>query len=192
MQKWPCVQNLHRVAPSSSWYLPASHWSHDAWPAAAVKVPAAHRVSSKLPVGLNKPALVIEHSAALVRSVLSPYVPALHGRGAAAPSGQKEPLTHALHAVAPSPFSYLPGAHFLHVCCSGSSLYVPALHGVGTELPTGQKEPLLHTSQSSTLVMRIPTGRTVPPGHGNGVEALSGQYEPRAHGLHSVDPRASW
>ena len=90
------------VAPEASWYVPALHWSHEPRPSPAVNVPAAQRVGFLLPVGEKYPASVREHSTALVRSVASPYRPATHGSGAAAPSGQKEPLAHALHDVAPS------------------------------------------------------------------------------------------
>ena len=43
------------------------------------------------------------------------YLPPSHGRAAAAPGGQYDPCSHALHAVAPSVSWYSPPTHGVHL-----------------------------------------------------------------------------
>ena len=52
----PAGQTLHVVCPSSSWYSPAGHLSHDDAPSLAAIVPAVHGVEMIEPVVHEEPA----------------------------------------------------------------------------------------------------------------------------------------
>ena len=134
-------------------FLQASHAAAPEWLTA---VPAAHGVSTVLPVGAKWPAVVSVHSLRLVRLVALEYVPSLHGSAALAPSGQYEPRVHAWHSWRPVSFINVPGRHLLHVGCSSSSCTVPGLHAVCSMLPVGAKWPavvLLHSPAMARSVM---------------------------------------
>ena len=55
------------------------------------------------------------------------------------------------------------------------STQVPALQLAAVAEPTGQKVPTGHVSQSSALVIVMPTSIVVPPGHGSGAAEPSSQ-----------------
>ena len=100
-------------------------------------VPAAHGVSSVLPVGAKWPAVVSVHSLRLVRLVALEYDPFLHGSAAPAPSGQYEPGLQATHPSSPPLAWYLPAAHMTHVAMLAFGATVPGLHAVCWVLPVG-------------------------------------------------------
>lgn len=96
------MQALHAVDPAASWYSPAEHIVHSDWPVLTANVPGVHGACAVEPVAHDEPAGHTVHSAALVRLATSEYEPAGHGSSADAPSGQKLPPLHGLHATAPS------------------------------------------------------------------------------------------
>ena len=169
------MHRLQPVAPVAFWYVPGSHCTQAPSRPTAATVPAAHAVCSVLPVGLKCPGAVGLHSAALVRLVKLEKLPSSHGRGAAEPSLQYEPASHATHAVAPSLSWYVPGAHLTHDSTRAWSLNVPALQLVAEALPTGQNTPVEQGSQSAALVITTPTFLVVPPGHGSGAAEPAAQ-----------------
>ena len=91
-------------------------------------VPAAHGVSTVLPVGAKWPAVVSVHPRRLVRLVALEYEPFLHGSAALAPSGQYEPGSQATHVCSPSSAWYVPASHLSHVPCFATGWTVPGLH----------------------------------------------------------------
>ena len=98
-------------------------------------VPAAHGVSTVLPVGAKWPAVVSVHSLRLVRLVALEYEPFLHGSAALAPSGQYEPGSQATHVCSPSLVWYVPAAHLSHLPLPALGWTVPGLHLVCSVLP---------------------------------------------------------
>ena len=116
-------------------------------------VPAAHGVSTVLPVGAKWPTVVFVHSVRLVRLVALEYEPFLHGSAALAPSGQYEPGSQATHACSPSPVWYVPAVHLTHVAMLASGATVPGLHLLGSAAPVPHADPGGHSRQSSGLVI---------------------------------------
>ena len=111
-------------------------------------VPAAHGVSTVLPVGAKWPAVVSVHSLRLVRLVALEYEPFLHGSAALAPSGQYEPGSQATHVCLPSLAWYVPAAHLSHTPLPAMGWTVPGRHCVWLREPVEQDEPAGHVVQS--------------------------------------------
>ena len=99
-QRKPRVQLEQAVLPRVDAKVPARQSSQVARLPNLAKVPPAHGVGSREPVGAKKPGSAAVHSPALARLVALEKLPSRHGRGADAPSGQKEPPSHGLHSVA--------------------------------------------------------------------------------------------
>ena len=89
-------------------------------------VPAAHGVSTVLPVGAKWPAVVSVHSLRLVRLVALEYEPFLHGSAVLAPSGQYEPALQATHACLPSSAWYFPAVHSSQKAAAEAAATKPA------------------------------------------------------------------
>ena len=95
-------QALHAVEPDASWNSPATHIAQTASPTLDANVPGAHSACAVDPVAQADPSGHAEHSLELVRFATFEYEPAGHGSSADAPSGQKLPPLHTLHATMPS------------------------------------------------------------------------------------------
>ena len=165
--------------------------SHVAAPEWLTAVPAAHGVSSVLPVGAKWPAVVSVHSLRLVRLVALEYEPFLHGSAAPAPAGQYEPGTQATHACLPSSVWYVPASHLVHAPMLATGATVPGLHLVGSVLPVGEKLPLSDGVHSLGAV-RLVEIECVPFLHGSAALAPSGQYEPGSQATHACSPSLAW
>jgi len=131
--------------------VPAAHGEHSSVFGAAEKEPALQLRIGAAPPAQKWPSSHAKHSGSPLASDTLPYVPGgqLAGSSMVAPSGQKLPLRHALQAVAPVAFVYVPEAHSSHRPSSSSPADEPALHSCASDEPSGQKLPrgqLVHSS----------------------------------------------
>ena len=58
--------------------------------------------------------------------------------GTTLPCGQRKPVSHSTHAVAPVAFWCEPSAHGVHCLLVSAAAYVPASHGVRSLGPAKQ------------------------------------------------------
>ena len=107
----------------------------------AVIEPGAHVVGAVEPVAHAEPAGHTVQLSACERPGVSEKVPSRHGSSAAAPGGQYEPASHALHAVAPSASWYVPPAHCVQLSFEAIDefVYVPLAHMLWVVLPVAAK-----------------------------------------------------
>ena len=75
-------------------------------------------------------------------------MPAGHGSGSAAPSGQKEPATHATQPDSPLDGWCVPASQLAHTDSPVASLYVPGAHSIGAVLAVPQLLPTVHSVHS--------------------------------------------
>ena len=164
-ENFPAAHCAHVVAPVSSVYFPGTHKTH-AVAAAAENCPGAQDVHWYCPAAENFPAAHSAHVVAPVSFVYFPgthvahvALPAdaaifpgthdAHGSAAAlalpatqsphddAPSAEKRPAGHAVHAWSPAVFLYVPAAHALQ--------HTPVLHSLLWQ----QLQQMPHTSSSA-------------------------------------------
>ena len=187
----PAPHGAHPLAPPDAPKNPAAHGAHAVDPAAAANDPATHaeHASPSAPAE-NDPAPHVAHAYADVMTPpgrhrhrplpVAPLVKALasHGRHAVALpleyeltghgtcgvvlSGQKCPIPHVAHAVAPptatneplahgrhddipDPFANVPAAHVAHVDSPPPAENVPALHAIAA--PARHIDPAWHAAQ---------------------------------------------
>ena len=115
--------------------------AQSAWRVLDANVPGAHGAAAVEPVAQDDPSGQSVHSLELVRFATFEYEPAGHGSSADAPSGQKLPPLHGLHATAPSSSWNEPAGHLVHEPASDSSMNVPAAQSVELLEPVGLNDP---------------------------------------------------
>ena len=86
----PAGHSWHCACRATDWNRPAVQRLHTVLSAAAT-LPASHAVGTAEPVAHADPSGQLAQSAALVRSVALPYVPAAQSKAAEAPSAQYAP-----------------------------------------------------------------------------------------------------
>ena len=132
---------------------------------AAANEPGAHQAGSAAPVAHAAPAGHSMQSSLEVierASVVFWWRPDGHGRGAAAPSAQYEPATHSKHAVLPLSFMNVPAAQAAQLPWLVCGCTVPGLHAIDSAAPVEQNDPDGHATQSSSLVIEMPSVVIVP------------------------------
>ena len=82
---------------------------------------------------------------------LPPWCTPGHGTGVVAPSVQKKPRTHALHADSPRAFWKEPAAQSVHRARPLVEATVPTPHGSGCAAPPKQKWPRVHGSHDEAF-----------------------------------------
>jgi len=138
--------------------------------ALALNVPGAHGVCAVDPVEHAEPRGQSVHSAAALRPGVLECVPARHGSAAAAPSAQKLPAVHGLHAVAPASSWYVPPGQSVHVSALAAALNVPGAHGVCAVEPVEHAEPLGQSVQPLDVPSPVEL-EYVPARHGSAAAA---------------------
>ena len=109
----------------------------------------------------------------------------------------KEPGKQAKHAVSPLAFMKVPATQSVHALWPSSGCTVPRPHSVGSVAPVEQNDPDGHATQSSSLVIEMPSAVIVlfwwrPDGHGSAADDPASQYEPATHSKHAVSPGPCW
>ena len=140
-------------------YLPAPHFSHEVAPM-PVTSPAPHFVQELEPASVaNVPAGHARQS----RRLLS-YLPAPHFSHEVATSREVEPAVQVVHDCAPTP-EKVPAEHGVHAVLPSFELKVPAVQFLATELPAMGANVPAGASRHALADVAPALVANVPAGH---------------------------
>ena len=140
-QKEAVAHGSHAVALASGWYEPRAQSSQADMPGLSAKVPGLQTAGSLAPVLHDEPSGHVAHWSAEASPAEPLKRPATHGKGEDAPSGQKEPELHSMHAVWPAALVKEPAAQLRQTPMLAFGATVPGTHGRCSVLPVAAKEP---------------------------------------------------